>query len=52
MPNYGEEALSDAQAKDIYAYIKTFKDDRKKIEENPAMMKILEAAEASSSASN
>jgi len=52
MPNYGEEALSDAQAKDIYAYIQTFEDDRKEVEELPTMMKILDAAEASSGTAN
>ena len=52
MPNFGEDALSDVQAKDIYAYIQTFEDDRKKVEDIPTMMKILEAADASSSTAN
>src|SRR5437879_12800771 len=29
MPNFAENTLSDKQAKDIYAYIRTFKKDRK-----------------------
>ena len=52
MPNYGVNSLSDEQARDIYAYIRTFKDDRRAVEDYPAMKKILEAAEASSSTVN
>ena len=46
MPNFGVEALSDEQAKDVYAYIKTLVDDPPEIEEIPTFVKILDAAKA------
>jgi len=46
MPNFGVDALSDEQAKDVYAYIKTLTDDPPEIEEIPTFVKILEAAKA------
>ena len=46
MPNYAESSLPDDEALDIYAYIKTFKDDPPEIEDIPALREILESAEA------
>jgi mono/diheme cytochrome c family protein len=44
MPNYPVESLSDAQAKDIYAYIRSFKSAPPPIEKIPVMGQILAAA--------
>jgi len=44
MPNYPEESLSDAQARDIYAYIRTFKSTPPPLEKIPVMNQILAAA--------
>jgi cytochrome c len=44
MPNYAEDSLSDKDALDIYAYIRTFKDDPPEVEEIPALKAILDAA--------
>lgn len=52
MPNYSREALSDAQARDIYAYIKTMKDDPPEVADNPVMQLILDAARAKKPAAN
>ena len=46
MPNYDAAALSDEQARDLYAYIKTFKDDPPKLKDEPLMQQILDAARA------
>lgn len=46
MPHYSVSTLSDEQALDIYAYIKSIKDDPPKLEDNPVMQEILEAARA------
>ena len=46
MPHYPESSLSDADAKDIYAYIMTFVDDPPPVEDIPALRSILEDAEA------
>lgn len=45
MPNYSADSLSDDDAKDIYAYIRTFKDDPPELEDIPALQGILEDAE-------
>jgi len=45
MPSYGERTLSDQQAKDIYAYIRTFRSHAPPIERIDVMMRILKAAE-------
>lgn len=45
MPNYAEVSLSDEDAKDIYAYIRTFKDEPPGVEDIPALKGILEEAE-------
>jgi mono/diheme cytochrome c family protein len=45
MPNYPANSLSDEDALDIYAYIRTFKDDPPATQDIPALKAILEAAE-------
>ena len=45
MPNYPANSLSDAQARDIYAYIRSFRLDSPDLEDVPALEKILESAE-------
>ena len=44
MPNYPKESLSDAQARDVYAYIRSFKSAPPPIEKIPVMNQILAAA--------
>jgi mono/diheme cytochrome c family protein len=44
MPNYPVESVSDAQAKDIYAYIRSFKSAPPPVEKIPVMNQILAAA--------
>jgi mono/diheme cytochrome c family protein len=44
MPNYPAESLNDAQAKDIYAYIRSFKSAPPPIEKIPVMSQIIAAA--------
>ncbi len=45
MPNYPESSLSNEKAKDIYAYIRTFKDEPPEVEDIPALKAILDAAQ-------
>jgi mono/diheme cytochrome c family protein len=45
MPNYPAESLSDAQAKDVYAFIRSFKSTQLPVEKNPVLSQILSAAE-------
>lgn len=45
MPNYPASSLSDEDALDIYAYVRTFKDEPPEIEDAPALKAILEAAQ-------
>jgi mono/diheme cytochrome c family protein len=45
MPNYPEKSLTDAQARDVYAYIRSFKSSPPPIEKIPAMNAILAAAQ-------
>lgn len=45
MPNYAKESLPDADALDIYAYIRTFKDDAPAVEDIPLLETILEEKE-------
>lgn len=45
MPNYPEAALSDADARDLYAYVASFELDAPEIEDVPALRAILESAE-------
>jgi mono/diheme cytochrome c family protein len=44
MPNYPVESVSDAQAKDMYAYIRSFKSAQPSVEKIPVMNQILAAA--------
>jgi mono/diheme cytochrome c family protein len=44
MPNYPVESVSDTQAKDIYAYIRSFKSAQPPVEKIPVMSQILAAA--------
>ena len=44
MPNYPVESMSDAQAKDLYAYIRGFKSSPPPVEKIPVMSQILAAA--------
>jgi len=46
MPNFSIEALSDEQARDVYAYIKTLHDDPPEVSEIPSFVTILDAAKA------
>lgn len=46
MPHYPESALSDAEALDIYAYVRTFEPNAPDPESIPAFKAILESAEA------
>ena len=45
MPNYSAESLSDENAKNIYAYIRTFRDEPPEVDDIPALKGILEDAE-------
>ena len=44
MPNYPEESLSDDEAKDLYAYVRTFADNAPPLEEIPTLNAIIESA--------
>jgi mono/diheme cytochrome c family protein len=44
MPNFGESSLSDKQAKDIYAYIRTFKSSAPDLKDIPTLNAIVEAS--------
>jgi mono/diheme cytochrome c family protein len=44
MPNFAEGELSDKQAKDIYAYIRTFKSTAPELKDIPTLNTIVEAA--------
>ena len=44
MPNFGEGSLSDKQAKDIYAYIRTFKSSAPELKDIPTLTAIIEAS--------
>ena len=44
MPSYSETELSDEKARDIYAYIKTFKENPPEVADDPLMQEILDAA--------
>lgn len=46
MPNYPTSSLSDDQAKDIYAYIRTFEDDPPDMQDIPALQGILDDAKS------
>jgi mono/diheme cytochrome c family protein len=44
MPNFPENSLNDRQAKDIYAYIRTFKSNAPPLENIPVLNEIVKAA--------
>jgi len=44
MPNFPESTLSDKQAKDIYAYIRTFKSNSPEVKDIPTLNAIVNAA--------
>jgi len=44
MPNFSENAMSDRQAKDIYAYIRTFKSSAPELKDIPTLNTIIDAA--------
>ena len=44
MPNFGEASLSNKQAKDIYAYIRTFKSSAPDMKDIPALNAIIETS--------
>jgi mono/diheme cytochrome c family protein len=44
MPNFGEASLSDKQAKDIYAYIRTFKSSAPDLKDIPTLNAIVDEA--------
>ena len=44
MPNFPESSLSDKQAKDIYAYIRTFKSNAPELKDIPLLNQIVAAA--------
>jgi mono/diheme cytochrome c family protein len=44
MPNFGAETLPDAKAKDIYAYIRTFKSSAPEVKDIPTLTAIVNAA--------
>ncbi len=44
MPNFAESSLSDKQAKDIYAYIRTFKSNAPPLKDIPTLNAIIDAA--------
>jgi mono/diheme cytochrome c family protein len=46
MPNYSADTLSDGQARDIYAYIRSIDDDPPAVEDNTVMQEMLDAAKA------
>jgi mono/diheme cytochrome c family protein len=45
MPSYAERTLSDAQAKDIYAFIRTFRSHAPPLEEIDVLQRILDEAQ-------
>jgi len=44
MPNFPEGSLSDKQAKDIYAYIRTFKSNAPEAKDIPTLNAIVKSA--------
>ena len=44
MPNYPQSSLSDEEAKDLYAYVRTFRDNAPPLEEIPTLNAIIESA--------
>ena len=46
MPNFGEAAVPDKQAKDVYAYIRSFKSSAPALKDIPTLNAIVDAAKA------
>jgi cytochrome c553 len=46
MPNYDASVLSDEMARDLYAYIKTLRDNPPEVSDDPVMQEMLDAAKA------
>jgi hypothetical protein len=46
MPHYPESSLADAEALDIYAYIRTFKDSPPLAESNTTLQAIIRSAQS------
>jgi hypothetical protein len=44
MPSFSDSSLSDKQAKDIYAYIRTFKSSAPPLKDIPTLNSIVDAA--------
>ena len=44
MPNFPVKTLSDAQAKDIYSYIRTFKSNAPELRDIPTLNAIIKSA--------
>ena len=44
MPNFPENSVSDKQAKDIYAYIRTFKSNAPELKDIPTLNQIIKGA--------
>jgi len=44
MPNFAESSLSDKQAKDVYAYIRTFKSTAPELKDIPTLNAIVDAS--------
>ena len=44
MPNFAENTMSDRQAKDIYAYVRTFKSNAPPLQNIPALNEIVKSA--------
>ena len=44
MPNFAENTMSDRQAKDVYAYIRTFKSNAPPLQNIPALNEIVKSA--------
>ena len=44
MPNFSQDVMSDKQAKDIYAYIRTFKSSAPELKDIPTLNAIVDAA--------
>jgi len=45
MPNYSSATLTDAQARDVYAYVRTFKSNAPEVEDIPVFKQIQSAAQ-------
>jgi hypothetical protein len=44
MPNYPANALNDADVRDLYAFVRTFRPDAPAVKDTPTLRAILDAA--------